>query len=84
MKGFNLMLDEMLKLLRPLYGLKNSGIYWHITIKNHLDNDPGMKHFSFDLSYFTKTTRRELPGIFGRYAGDTTAIGNEDFKKKEN
>lgn len=81
-QGFNLQNEEMLKLVKLLYGRKNSGDYWHITMKNHLHNDLGMKQISVDPACFTKMTQEELSGIVKTYTDDTIATRKEGFKEK--
>ena len=52
--------DKLLKLLRPLYGLAESGDFWYRTITNHLREDLKMKSQIGDLSLFTKHVQNQL------------------------
>ncbi len=47
----------VLKLLRPLYGLANSGDYWQATFSKHLTDDLGMKSGARDMSLFFRRER---------------------------
>ena len=48
-KEFELPTNHILKLLRPLYGLVDSGDYWNETFSNHIKNDLGMKSSALDM-----------------------------------
>lgn len=52
--GINLKRKEPLKLLKPLYGLSDSGDYRRMTMKNHLVNNLKMRSLKGDLAYFIK------------------------------
>lgn len=41
-KELNLNPNELIKLLKPLYGLSKSGNYWGRALRSHLDKDLGM------------------------------------------
>ncbi len=60
-----------LKLLRPLYGLADSGDYWHATFAQYLTHDLGMNDLSSDMSLFFRRARGQVPGLLASYADDT-------------
>jgi hypothetical protein len=53
-KEFELPSDHFLELLKPLYGLSDSGDYWNETITRHLKEDIEMSTISGDMSLFYK------------------------------
>ncbi len=69
----------ILKLLRPLYGLVDSGDYWHATFVEHLTKKLGMKTVSSDMSLFFRQARGQLTGILASYVDDTLACGDSSF-----
>jgi Reverse transcriptase (RNA-dependent DNA polymerase) len=78
---FKLNYDEVLKLLRPLYGLADAGDYWNATMSRHMRDDLGMNPTTGDISLFTKHVGSELCGIAGTYVDDSLLSGNADFLK---
>ncbi len=68
----------MLKLLRPLYGLADSGEYWHATFAKHLTHDLGMKAVSRNMLFF-RGAREQVTGQLASYVGDVLACGDRSF-----
>lgn len=68
--------NQLLKLLRPLYGLSKSGDYWNTTFSNHIKNDLKMANAISDYSSFFKTVRNKLIGLAGTYVDDIICAGN--------
>ncbi len=81
-KEFCLPSDQLLRLLKPLYGLPDSGDYWHSTFAKHLRDDLLMSCTAGDLSLFFKVVHGKLAGITGAYVDDTLGAGDEDFQKE--
>jgi len=81
-KEFELSENQLLKLMKPLYGLSDSGDYWHTTFTNHLKNDLSMTCGISDLSLFFKIIDGKLQGIIGRYVDDTISAGNNFFEEE--
>ena len=79
-KQFRLPPGRLLRLLKPLYGLSDSGDYWHSTFSNHLINDLRMTKTAGDLSLFIKVVDGKLRGMTGAYVDDTIGTGDEEFE----
>ncbi len=60
----------VLKLLRPLYGLADSGDYWHATFAKHLSDDLAMKPVASDISRFFRRTREQVTGLLASYVDE--------------
>ena len=80
-KELNLSSDEVLELLKPLYGLPDSGDYWNKTISNHVTNDLGMTPTYIDNALFIKVEEDKLLGLTGIYVDDSIHSGTKDFIK---
>lgn len=81
-KEFKLNSNQLLKLLKPLYGLSESGDYWHETFFKHLHEDFGMTPTAGDLSFFFKIVRGKLQGMIGTHVDDTISAGTGFFADK--
>lgn len=86
-REFKLQSNQLLRLLKPLYGLSQRGDYLHETIFRHLHHTMGMTLTAGDLSLFFKVVRVKLSGMVGTYVDETLSARNEafveDFKIKE-
>lgn len=51
---------QLLKLLKPKYGLNNSGYYWYVTITSSLKNDLKVTSVTGDLAFFVNQTSKRL------------------------
>lgn len=71
---------HLLKLLKPLYGLSDSGDYWHVTFAKHIQQDLGMVKMIGDMSAFYKHIRGRLAGLAGTYVDDCIMTGSEEFR----
>ena len=80
-KEFGLASNELLKLLKPLYGLSDSGDYWHETFKLHLRKDLLMKQTDGDLALWFKGVGKALQGLIGVYVDDQLGCGTKEFVK---
>lgn len=80
--GCRLKSNQLLKLLKPLYGLSDSVDYWHVTMRNHLVNDLQMHSLTGDLVYFIKCLQKKLTGMVGTYVNDLIAAGENDFQEE--
>lgn len=80
-KEFELREDQILKLLRPLYGLSDSGDYWGATFSKHLKEDLGMETTTLDPAFFFKKVKEKLKGMTATYVDDTLQAGDESFQR---
>lgn len=81
-KEFHLSSSQLLKLLKPLYGLADAGDYWDVTMARHLKQDLGMDRTALGISLFFKLIQGQLGGLSGTYVDDGIHAGNEDFLKE--
>jgi len=70
-----------LTLLKPLYGLPDSGDCWHADLSRHFEKDLGMRCIVGDLSIFFKDSSGKLSGLTGTYVDDTLHIGLDEFRR---
>ena len=80
-KEFRLNENQLLRLLKPLYGLTDAGDYWDVTMTNHLKKDLNMSQASLYISFFFKMIRGKLAGMSGMYVDDGIHAGNDEFLK---
>jgi Reverse transcriptase (RNA-dependent DNA polymerase) len=78
-KEFSIAPGQLLKLLRPLYGLADSGDYWGRTLSNHLRKDLGMESATGDPALFFKIIQEKLSGLCATYVDDTLQAGDLKF-----
>eukprot|EP00171_Calliarthron_tuberculosum_P023469 IDg23469t1 len=64
---FELDPSQCLKLMKPLYGLCDSGDLWHRTIDEHHRHDLGMTPLRSDPALYTLTNNGALYGLSGGY-----------------
>lgn len=79
---FNLSKNQLLKLLKPLYGLSDSGGNWHAMFSKHLIRVLSMAPTSGDLPFFLKTGEGKLKGMTGAYVDDTIGTVHIAFEKE--
>jgi hypothetical protein len=79
-KEFELPSDHFLELLKPLYGLSDSGDYWNETMTRHLKEDIKMSTISGDMSLFYKHANHKLQGLIGTYVDDSLLAGTDYFQ----
>jgi hypothetical protein len=72
---------KMLNLLRPLYGLADSGDYWGMRLTNNLKQDLGMESTIGDPELFFKYIGNRLIGMCATYVDDTLQAGDSKFVK---
>lgn len=81
-KEFQLEAGELLELLKPLYGLTDSGDYWHATLTRHLTEDLLMRPTAGDLGLYTKVIGKGIAGMIGAYVDDTIATCPPQFDRE--
>lgn len=77
---FQLEGDELLKILRPLYGLADAGDYWHATFLRHLQKDLEMTATANDLPFHFKRVQNALKGMIATHFDDTLGAGTDEFR----
>ena len=80
-KEFDLSSGQLLKLLRPLYGLADSGDYWNATFESHIKEYFGMQATAGGMSFFFKKVHQKLSGLLGTYLDDSFLAGDKEFLK---
>ena len=66
----NLAQNELLQVILPLYGLTDSGDYWHETITKFHLNELRMKQLAGDFSFFFRKAANRLISMSGAYVDD--------------
>lgn len=79
--GIKIRSDQLLRLLKQLYSLTDSGYYWHATLATHLEEDMGMVPLAGVLACFIKLINRKFSGTVGIYVDDTFATVDTNFEK---
>jgi hypothetical protein len=79
---FELNANQVLKLLRPLYGLADSGDYWGSTLLNHLKKELGMKQTVGNPAMFFKMLDSKLQGMCATYVDDALHAGNKMYEER--
>ena len=77
---FELQPEHCLKLLKPLYGLCDSGDLWHKTLDEHHRHDLGMTPFRSDPALYKIMSNGLLMGLSGGYV-DLLRTGSPEFRQ---
>lgn len=77
---FELEPEECLQLLKPLYGLCDSGDLWYATMDEHLRRDIGMIQSKLDPALYTLRVKNELKGILASYVDDLLCAGKQEMR----
>ena len=78
---FGLCPNEVLEILKPLYGVCDAVDYCGITIIAHIEEDLFMIPLVGDPSLYMKYDRNRLQGILGTYVDDFLLAGDQKFQK---
>ena len=78
---FELKPDECLQLIKPLYGLCESGDLWHQTMDKHHREDLGMKPLRSDPALYVLVDNHRLKGLAGGYVDDLLRAGDRKFRQ---
>ena len=81
-KQFKLSKEELLRLIKPLYGITEAGDYWDATMTDFQKNDMQMSQATLDISLFFKVQDGILQGVSGYFVDDGIHAGNELFQKE--
>ena len=71
--------EELIQIIKPLYGLSDSGDYWDETLRIHHLENLKMKQSTGDLSLFFKRLGNKLVGISGSYVDDLLGTGTKSL-----
>jgi Reverse transcriptase (RNA-dependent DNA polymerase) len=74
--------DDILQVLRSLYGLSESGDYWAENLRNHMLNKLQLKQSAADMSLFFRQKGRELSEMVGSYVDNLLCASPRELKKK--
>ena len=79
---FSLGTEEILKLLKPIYGMTDAGDYWNVTVDRHARHDLGMQAVTGDPSLYFKFTYRHkrADGLMGMLVDDGLLCGTKQFE----
>jgi hypothetical protein len=72
--------DELLKVIKPLYGLSDSGDYWAETLVQHHLRDLRTSQATADFSLFFRIVAGELAGLSGTHVDDLLQAGTPKFR----
>jgi Reverse transcriptase (RNA-dependent DNA polymerase) len=72
--------EQALKLLRPLYGLADSGDFWYRELSQY-HRELGMKPLTTDSSLWMKFTNNVLEGLSAIYVDDVVQVGTNEFDR---
>jgi hypothetical protein len=78
-KEMELSSDEFLKLMKPLYGLCDSGDRWHHTLRHRHVEDLQTGPPDADPSLYFRSIGNRLIGLSGVYVDDMLHCGTPDF-----
>lgn len=71
-----------MKLLKPLYGLCESGDLWYQTLANFCKNDLKLKTIQSDPARRYLKQEKTLRGICGAFVDNLLSAGDNVFKKR--
>ena len=80
-KELNLAPDELLQVIKPLYGLTDSGDYWCETFARFHVRDLRMKQSTGDFALFFKRFSESLVALSATYVDDVLQASSPKFKK---
>jgi hypothetical protein len=72
----------LLKLLKPLYGLCDSGHYWLKTLSDHLQNSFSMKSTTGDPAMTYEAVNDKIAGVTSAYVDDLLMAGTKELEKE--
>ncbi len=74
---------QVVKVVKPLYGVPESPMHWYTTYVEHNKTKLGMKQIPIDPCLMFSRTAGKLSGILALQVDDTLVAGNEEFREKE-
>jgi hypothetical protein len=73
--------DELLQVVKPLYGLADSGDYWHETLTAHHITKLLMEQSTGEYSFLFRKKDKELYGMSGTHVDDIFQAGKDCFRR---
>lgn len=70
--------NELVQVLRPVYGLADAGEYWSDTLSNHLREHCKFEQATTDLALWLKTTASKLVALAVTYVDDVLLAATDD------
>lgn len=74
---------KLLKAVKPLYGIPESGLHWYLTYVNHHKKALGMKQTKFDPCVLYRRVENKLEGLTTLQVDDSYGFGVKAFLDKE-
>lgn len=81
-QAMKLISGQLLRQLKTLHGLDDSGDSWHAAMAKHLKAYMEMMALTLDLACFIKVIDEHLSDIVGTYVEEYMAMCNTNFKKE--
>ena len=75
--------DKIIQVMKPHYGITESGSYWWLTYLNYHTEDLGMKQSAMDPCLFYKREGGKLVGLEASLVDDTLSAGDCSFMQLE-
>lgn len=75
--------DTVLKVVKPLYGIPESGLHWYLTYVGHHIDKLNMTRATSDPCLLIRRDGTNLQGIVILQVDDSFAIGTEEFEQEE-
>jgi hypothetical protein len=79
-EGIELRQNELLQVLKPLYGIAESGDYWGETVRSHHLKDLKLIGCKGDLATFYKNVENRFSGASSTYVDDILRTGDHVFE----
>lgn len=82
-KAYNLGPDDIIHVVKPLYGIAEAGNHWYETWTNYIQGTFGLRPSAFDPCLLITENGRKPFAIAGTQVDDTLFIGDGDFVELE-
>ena len=87
-KELELKMNELVQIMKPVYGLSDAGDYWASTLTNHLQEHCRFKQVATDLALWFKSIGGKLRAMAATYVDDVLLASTpailEEFRKVSN
>lgn len=82
-KEMGLSEGEVLRVVRPLYGIPESGLHWYLTYLEYHSDKLGMHRATIDPCVMIKRDKGKLKGLVMLQVDDSLRLGSEEFITEE-